>query len=81
MSRHHSAQSFRVQDLVKQVLDTAPEYWEGTFDIIEQDDGAILDLLEDRVFDSIHDWAVFNVQMEQEEDDERNYGYRYSDDD
>ena len=79
MSRHHATQSYRVQDLVKQVLDTDPDDWESIFDIVEQDDGTILDLLEDRVFDTIHDWAIFNVQMEQEDDDERNYGYRFDD--
>lgn len=81
MSRHHSTQSNRVQDLVKQVEDTPQEYWEREFDIIVDEDraGDIYDLLDEKHFVSLVEWAEYQLQMEKQDDDDRNYGYRFDD--
>lgn len=79
MSRHHSTQSNRVQDLVKQVEDTPVEYWEKDFDIMEAEGGDIYDLLDEKFFDTLVEWAEYQIQMEKQDDDDRNYGYRFDD--
>lgn len=80
MSRHHSTQSNRVQDLVKQVEDTDSDYWEQEFDISLQEDGySIYDILDRKLFGSLLDWAEYQIQLEQDDDDDRNYGYRFDD--
>lgn len=81
MSRHHSTQSHRVQDLIKQVQETDQEYWEDYFDIYETEDGNIFDTLYDKEFTSIQDWAEFNIQMEFEDDSDTGYGGSMRDDD
>lgn len=79
MSRHHSTQSYRVQDLIKQVNDTNPDEWELVFDIHVDTSGDLWDLLEDRCFKSVQEWAEFQILLEHQDDDDRNYGHRFDD--
>lgn len=79
MSRRHSTQSHRVQDLLKQVQETDADLWEQIYDIVEYDDGSIHDVLDDKWFDSLVEWAEYSVQLEDQEEDERNYSWRYDD--
>lgn len=59
MSNHH-----RVQDLIKQVLDTPEDEWSQTFAIEKKEDGSVLDLVENRMYDSLADWAIWSVEQE-----------------
>lgn len=79
MSRHHSTLSNRVQDLVKQVNDTDPSEWKVVFDIDVDTSGNLWDLLENNCFPSVLEWAEFQIQLDSQDEDNRNYGYRFDD--
>lgn len=74
MSRHHSTQAYRVQDLVKQVDSTPVEDWPSLFFIEALEDGSVEDTVYGKVFDTILEWATFNVELEFDDVLDRQYG-------
>lgn len=71
MSRRNSSSvSHRIQDLVKQVTETPEEDWPDIFDIEKDPDGSIYDFTYEKSFDSLPEWAKFNVEMEDVEEDD-----------
>lgn len=64
MSRNHASQSFRVLDLIKQVNAVSEDDQYRDFGIEQDEDGTIFDTIEGKRFDTIVEWAQFNIEME-----------------
>lgn len=63
-THHHSVVSRGAQDLIKQVLETHEGNWSQIFGIEKREDDTILDIVENRVYESLADWAIWSVEQE-----------------
>jgi DNA-binding protein Fis len=68
MSRHNASKSYEIQSLVKQVNEATEQ---ELYDLhgIEVSDGTVYDMCYDQHFDSVVEWATFNIEQEALEDD------------
>lgn len=69
MSRHNASKSYEIQTLVKQVNEATPDELYSLHGIDIDEYGSVYDTCYQKQFDSVQEWATFNIEMESSEDD------------
>lgn len=70
MSTHrHSSASRAAEELLRQVEGLSSDDLQQIYGISIDEDGSVLDIVENRKYDSVADWAIVSVEQESAYDD------------
>lgn len=80
MSRNNASRAFRIQHLIKQVQESTPDELYSLHWIEIDEDGSVYDNCYGKTFTDVQTWAIFNVDMEEQENKyDGDYGGEYED--
>lgn len=74
MSRHHSSHAHEVSSMIRSINEMGEEEASRIYGIEFMDGGKVFDIMYNREFTSLGDWAEFTVEQEETETSEM-FGY------